>query len=362
MPVSRRPADRRRHQKGGHHGPYGCRSIEIERTGSAKPPAPAQRAHRRGRRRPGLGRRSGRHRWCVAAAERGRWDPIHIHEVPLHDRPACGLACPPGRLREPGHVRGSRERMPWSSSEHPRSPARPWRAASPRIAPTLSIARATRARTVPRRSAGHTESSGRGAATRRTTSAIHAIHDGRRHRLEVSVPTGSEALAGPLLEQLRQSFAFTGVEAPSVGAEADLAAIEAELQGTCENAWHPPELEFATIEAAGLTDRRTAVLGLDGVGHDPAVGRQVRRRQHRPVRCSRRRAAGGGLGRELPPARRPHHRGHRDRDVQPHRLRVLAARRHPHDGRRHDEAPSTWRHRPASTRRCRSRRCPDPAP
>jgi hypothetical protein len=85
--------------------------------------------------------------------------------------------------------------------------------------------------------------------------AISAIHDGRRMRLEVSVPTGSEALAGPLLEQLRQGFAFTSAEAPSVGAEVDLAAIEAELQGTYENAWHPPELEFATIEAAGLTDR-----------------------------------------------------------------------------------------------------------
>jgi hypothetical protein len=83
--------------------------------------------------------------------------------------------------------------------------------------------------------------------------AVNAIHDGRRHRLEVSVPIGSEALALPLLEQLRQSFAFTSVEASSVGPEADLAAVDAELQGTYENAWHPTELELAAIEAAGLS-------------------------------------------------------------------------------------------------------------
>jgi hypothetical protein len=85
--------------------------------------------------------------------------------------------------------------------------------------------------------------------------AVNAIHDGRRLRLEVIVPDGSESLAAPLLEQLRQSFAFTSAEAPSVRVEPDLAAIEAELQGTFENAWHPPELEFAAIEAAGLIDR-----------------------------------------------------------------------------------------------------------
>jgi hypothetical protein len=34
----------------------------------------------------------------------------------------------------------------------------------------------------------------------------------------------------------------------------DLAAIEAELQGTFQNAWHPVELELATLEAAGLAD------------------------------------------------------------------------------------------------------------
>jgi hypothetical protein len=83
--------------------------------------------------------------------------------------------------------------------------------------------------------------------------AVHAIHDGRRHRLEVSVPTGSEALAAPLLEQLRQSFAFTSAESASVGSEADLAAIDAQLQGTWVSGWHAPELEIATIEAAGLT-------------------------------------------------------------------------------------------------------------
>jgi hypothetical protein len=83
--------------------------------------------------------------------------------------------------------------------------------------------------------------------------AVNAIHDGRRMRLEVSFPTGSEALAVPRLEQLRQSFAFTSAEAPPGGAEADLAAIDAQLQGTWVGAWHAPELEIATIEAAGLT-------------------------------------------------------------------------------------------------------------
>jgi hypothetical protein len=81
---------------------------------------------------------------------------------------------------------------------------------------------------------------------------INAIHDGLRLRLQVNVPSGSEASAGPLLEQMRQGFTFTSGSGTETAASPDLATIDAELQGTYENAWHPVELEFATVEAAGL--------------------------------------------------------------------------------------------------------------
>jgi hypothetical protein len=81
--------------------------------------------------------------------------------------------------------------------------------------------------------------------------AINTVVDGLRLRVQVNVPEGSETLAPPLLERLRQGFAFTSGAGP-VDPSADLAAIEAALEGTYETAWHPSELQVATIDAAGL--------------------------------------------------------------------------------------------------------------
>jgi hypothetical protein len=96
------------------------------------------------------------------------------------------------------------------------------------------------------------------------SAAVMVVHDDMRFKLTVSVPKGSESQAAPLLEQLRQSFTVTDGSNPPTGTEADLAAIEAELQGTFENAWHPFDLELATVEAAGL-DRQDSPDWWDAV-------------------------------------------------------------------------------------------------
>jgi hypothetical protein len=82
--------------------------------------------------------------------------------------------------------------------------------------------------------------------------AINTIRDGQRLRLQVNVPSGSESLAAPLLEQLRQGFSFAEQPLADGG---DLAGIDAQLQGTYETAWYPIELAVATLEAAGVDDR-----------------------------------------------------------------------------------------------------------
>jgi hypothetical protein len=84
------------------------------------------------------------------------------------------------------------------------------------------------------------------------TVAINAIHEDLGYRLSVSVPVDTEPLAAPLLESLRSDFTFTvGSDEPATVA-ADLASLEAALEGTYETAWHPVELEYATLEAAGF--------------------------------------------------------------------------------------------------------------
>jgi hypothetical protein len=87
------------------------------------------------------------------------------------------------------------------------------------------------------------------------TMAVNTIHGGVGYRLSVSVPMGSEQSAAPLLEQMRLGFAFSDSTAPAVDGSADLATVEAALQGTWENAWHPIELAIATLDAAGIDSR-----------------------------------------------------------------------------------------------------------
>ena len=66
------------------------------------------------------------------------------------------------------------------------------------------------------------------------------------------MPFGSDTEAIPLLERLREGFAFTSGASAPANAAADLATIDAEIQGTYETVSHPIELEFATVEAAGF--------------------------------------------------------------------------------------------------------------
>ena len=80
---------------------------------------------------------------------------------------------------------------------------------------------------------------------------INMLHDEQRLRLQVGMPPGSEGEAQPLLDQLAQNLTFADT-AGVVATGPDRAAIDAALQGTFETAWHPVELEAATIEAAGL--------------------------------------------------------------------------------------------------------------
>jgi len=78
---------------------------------------------------------------------------------------------------------------------------------------------------------------------------VQAIHDDVSYHMEVDVPIGSEAEAAPILEQLRSTLEFLDVTASP---PADLASIEAGLQGTWQTEWAPVEFGFAAIRAAGL--------------------------------------------------------------------------------------------------------------
>ncbi len=81
--------------------------------------------------------------------------------------------------------------------------------------------------------------------------AINTIRDGLRLRLQVNVPLDRVGEAEPLLEALRATFRFRGgAEAPAEPSE--LSMVDADLQGTWVNDWHPVELELATLLAAGL--------------------------------------------------------------------------------------------------------------
>jgi hypothetical protein len=85
--------------------------------------------------------------------------------------------------------------------------------------------------------------------------SLSVIHGPRVYRLHVIVPLGSEELAGPVLDQLAASFAFTdaGGSLPS-----DAATLADRIQGTWQNAWHPVALELAAVRAAGLGDELDA--------------------------------------------------------------------------------------------------------
>jgi hypothetical protein len=84
--------------------------------------------------------------------------------------------------------------------------------------------------------------------------AINTISHGMRLRLRVDVPLDAEQQAAAMLEDLRQGFAFVGDDgAPKDGTTVDLVELDQRLQGTYENDWHPVELQFAAIEAAGFS-------------------------------------------------------------------------------------------------------------
>jgi hypothetical protein len=83
--------------------------------------------------------------------------------------------------------------------------------------------------------------------------AINTLGQGMRLRLEVTVPLDAEPQAGAMLEALRNGFAFLGDGNAMGEATVDLVELDERLQGTYENDWHPVELQFATIEAAGLS-------------------------------------------------------------------------------------------------------------
>ena len=83
--------------------------------------------------------------------------------------------------------------------------------------------------------------------------AINTLGQGMRLRLQVNVPLAAEEQAAAMLESLRQGFAFVGDGDASAEASTDLAALDQRLQGTYENDWYPVELQYATIEAAGLS-------------------------------------------------------------------------------------------------------------
>ena len=83
--------------------------------------------------------------------------------------------------------------------------------------------------------------------------AINTLGQGMRLRLQVNVPLAEEQQAAAMLEALRQGFAFRGDGAAPAETTADLADLDRRLQGTYQNEWHPVELQYATIEAAGLS-------------------------------------------------------------------------------------------------------------
>ena len=83
--------------------------------------------------------------------------------------------------------------------------------------------------------------------------AINTLGQQMRLRLEVTVPLAMEEQAAAMLEDLRQGFAFVDDGTTAGESSTDLAALVQRLQGTYENAWHPIELQYATIEAAGLS-------------------------------------------------------------------------------------------------------------
>ena len=83
--------------------------------------------------------------------------------------------------------------------------------------------------------------------------AINTLGQGMRLRLQVNVPLAAEEQAAAMLEALRQGFAFDRDGDAAAEASTDLAALDQRLQGTYENDWYPVELQYATIEAAGLS-------------------------------------------------------------------------------------------------------------
>ena len=85
------------------------------------------------------------------------------------------------------------------------------------------------------------------------TAAINTLGQGMRLRLEVTVPLDAEPQAAALLEAMREGFAFVGGGSAAGDATVDLVELDQRLQGTYETDWFPVELQYATIEAAGLS-------------------------------------------------------------------------------------------------------------
>lgn len=83
--------------------------------------------------------------------------------------------------------------------------------------------------------------------------AINTLGRDMRLRLQVNVPLAEEQQGAAMLEAFRQGFAFLDEDAAPSDTTADLADLDRRLQGTYQNDWHPVELQYATIEAAGLS-------------------------------------------------------------------------------------------------------------
>jgi hypothetical protein len=82
--------------------------------------------------------------------------------------------------------------------------------------------------------------------------SINTIHGALRLRVDVNGPADAEAEAAALLEAFRGGFAYDEAVTPAPVDAPALTPMEQALEGSYENAWHPVELEFAAIEAAGL--------------------------------------------------------------------------------------------------------------
>jgi hypothetical protein len=83
------------------------------------------------------------------------------------------------------------------------------------------------------------------------SATVATIHAGNGYAMSVDAPLDMQPQVRPIVYALVPTFAFTD---PSIDASAppDLGSIDAQLQGTWQTDWRSPDLDLATIRAAGL--------------------------------------------------------------------------------------------------------------